>query len=520
MNALLPQIKEALRGMWQGRWFGLAVAWLAGIAGAAYVFLTPDRYEANARVYVDTQSILRPLLSGLAVEPNVEQEVALLSRTLISRPNLEKLVHMTDMDLHVTRNEERERLIDDLMRTLYIRSVPGQSNLYIIGFTHPNPAQAVRVVQSLLSIFVDSGLSAKSSDTGQAKRFIDEQIKQYEQKLTEAENRVKEFKLKNMDLNGDGTDFFGSMSKVSDQLRNAKLSLQEAEQSRDAIKKMIADNQSQAPTADEAASDDSLATPELDERLNTLNKNLDELLLRYTDKHPDVINTRRIIKEVEAQRAQERKRLAALARQRAPAAAADSGYGSQLRLSLAEAESQVAALKARVADFEGRLARLREQARSVPEREAEFARLNRDYGIQKQNYQNLVARRESAEMSADMGAATGFADFRVIDPPRVSPTPVSPNRQMLIPLVLLAALAAGLGASYLFSLVHPTFHDTRALKRTGQRPVLGAVSLVLNPAIVATRRRSRILFFGGVGALAATYGAAIGLVFLRGLLPF
>ena len=189
-------------------------------------------------------------------------------------------------------------------------------------------------------------------------------------------------------------------------------------------------------------------------------------------------------------------------------------------MSLAEAEAQVAGLQARVADFERRLARLREQARSVPEREAEFARLNRYYDIQKQNYQNLVARRESAEMSADMGAATGFADFRIIDPPRVSPTPVAPNRAVLLPLVLLAALAAGLGASYLFSMVHPTFHDARGLKRVAQRPVLGSVSLVLNPGMTAARRRSRMLFLGGLGTLAATYGAVIGAVFLRGLLPF
>src|SRR5581483_2848018 len=255
--------------MWQGRWVGLAVAWVAALAGITWVFMTPDRYEATARVYVDTQSMLRPLLSGLTVQPNVDQEVALLSRTLISRPNLQKLVRMTDMDLRIKTNEQRERLIDELIRTLYIRSV-GQGNLYTIGFTHPNPTEAGRVVQSLLSIFVESGLSAKSGDTGQARRFIEDQIKIYEQKLAEAESRVKDFKLKNMDLSGsDGRDFFGAMSQVSEQLREAQLALQEALQSRDAIKKMIADDKGPAsptaPAAEEAAPP--IATPELDERL-------------------------------------------------------------------------------------------------------------------------------------------------------------------------------------------------------------------------------------------------------------
>ena len=190
MDTLLPQLNEILRGLWQGRWAGLAVAWLAGLAGAAYIFLTPDKYEATARVYVDTQSILKPLMSGLTVQPNVEQQVAILSRTLISRPNMEKLVRMTDMDLHVTSAEQRERLVDSLMRSLYIKSV-GRDNLYTIGFLDPNPHQARRVVQSLLSIFVESGLAEKGNDTGRAQRFIEDQIKTYAKRLTDAENRVK-----------------------------------------------------------------------------------------------------------------------------------------------------------------------------------------------------------------------------------------------------------------------------------------------------------------------------------------
>ena len=523
MSSFLPQLKQTLRGMWQGRWIGLAVAWLAGAAGAAYVFVTPDRYEATARVYVDTQSVLQPLLRGLTVQPNVEQEVAILSRTLISRPNLQKLVRMTDMDLHVKSTDERERLIDGLMKTLFIRSV-GRDNLYTIGIRHEDPSQAGRVVQALLSIFVESGLSGKSNDTGQAKRFIEEQIKAYEQKLTEAENRVKEFKLQNMDLTGaEGGDFFGGMAKVTEQLREARLTLEEAEKSRDALKQMMAEESSR-PAAQPEMSSTPVQTPELDERLRTLNKNLDEMLLRYTDKHPDVVNTRRIIKEVEDQRTEERKRLTQeMEKQRLAAAQAGAGGGAsnaQVKFALMEAEAQVAALRARVADFEKRRAALRERAQSVPEREAQFAQLNRDYAIQKQNYESLVARRETASISGEMGAATGFADFRIIDPPRVSPTPVAPNRQMIVPLLLLASLGAGFGASYLFSLVHPTFHDNRGLKQVAQRPVLGAVSVIPSPAILKQRRRSRLLFYGGVGGLAATYSGAIAAVFLRTLLPF
>ena len=519
MNAFAPHLGEILRGMWQRRWFGLMVAWLVGLAGAAFIFLTPDSYEATARVYVDTQSVLKPLLSGLAVQPNVEQEVAILSRTLISRPNLQKLVRMTDMDLAVKSAEERERLIDSVMRTLYIKSV-GRDNLYAIGFVDHQPAQATRVVQSLLSIFVESGLSSKSNDSGQAKRFIEEQIKAYEQRLTEAENRLKEFKLQNMDMSGAaGGDFFGSLSALTEQLGDARLQLQEALTSRDALKQQITDEEDARPSL--AQDSPVAATPEPDARLNTLNKNLDEMLLRYTEAHPDVVNTRRIIKEVETQRNEERKRQAQDAEKRGRVDSPQGGsLASQLKLTLAAAQAQAAALQARVADYERRHALLLEKTRSVPEREAQFTQLNRDYAIQKQSYDTLVSRRESALISGQMEAATGLAEFRIIDPPRVSPSPVYPNRKLLIPLALLASLCAGIAASYFFSMVHPTFHDKGSLKRIGQRPVLGAVSLIRNPAVVLKRRRSTLLFLGGLGGLAASYGAAIAVVFIGGRLPY
>src|SRR5688572_14142568 len=279
MNNLVPQIADTLRGAWQGRWVGLAVAWLAAIAGSALVYLTPDKYEATARVYVDTQSVLKPLLHGLTVQPNVEQEVAILSRTLISRPNLQKLVRMTDFDLHVKTPEEREKLIETLGRAVYIKSVG--NNLYTIGFADPKPAQAARVVQSLLSIFVESGLTPKSKDTGHAQRFIEEQIKQYEQRLSEAENRLKEFKLQNLDLQAiEGADFFGNMAALSKSLQESRLLLQEAQKSRDAMKQQMSDEQERPPSLLPGAAETAAATPELDARLATLNKGLDEMLLR------------------------------------------------------------------------------------------------------------------------------------------------------------------------------------------------------------------------------------------------
>jgi polysaccharide chain length determinant protein (PEP-CTERM system associated) len=159
--------------------------------------LLPDRYESSARVYVDTQSILKPLMSGLAVQPNVDQQINILSRTLISRPNVEKLIRMADLDLAVKTKEEREAL-DRQRHQVSCRSVlPGRDNLYTLAYTDTDAERAKRVVQSMVSMFVESGLGDKRKDSDTARKFIEEQIKAYEQKLEDAENRLKEYKLRN-----------------------------------------------------------------------------------------------------------------------------------------------------------------------------------------------------------------------------------------------------------------------------------------------------------------------------------
>jgi polysaccharide chain length determinant protein (PEP-CTERM system associated) len=318
------------------------------------------------------------------------------------------------------------------------------------------------------------------------------------------------------------------MSALAEQRRQAQLELREAEKSRDALKRELASEDPvfrQAPSSQPEAAPE-FPTPEIDARLDVLKKGLDELLRRYTDEHPDVVGTQRIIKDLEAQRKAEQERLKQeleTHRQTNPSAGPQGDRNpvyQQLKVALVEAEAQVAALSTRVADFDRRHTQLLHQARMVPEVEADFAQLNRDYAIQKQNYESLVGRREAALMSGEVESATGIADFRIIDPPRVSPNPVAPNRQVLLPLVFLASFCAGIAASFLFSQVKPTFHDNRKLREIAQRPVLGAVSLIPNKAMLARRRRSALYFFGSFGGLLTAYGAAIAFVFVKGLLPF
>ena len=176
-------------------------------------------------------------------------------------------------------------------------------------------------------------------------------------------------------------------------------------------------------------------------------------------------------------------------------------------MSLAEAEANVASLRARVSEYENRVQSLSAASRMLPQIEAEYTQLNRDYDVNKRNYDQLVARRESATMAVEMGATSGVADFRLIDPPTVPNKPAAPNRLLLMPAAGLAALMMGAAISFLISQIRPTFSDTNVLRDVTGLAVLGAVSMIADPDRARNQRRSKIAFLGGVGALVGLFGA-------------
>jgi len=517
MNDLYRELLAYLRGMWHRKWIGLAAAWIAAIVGVAVVYRIPEKYEASARVYVDTESLLKPLLSGLAIQPNLDQQVALMSRTLISRPNVEKLVRMADMDLRVRSQGQRDELIDDVIKTISLTG-NANANLYVISYRDPNPQQAQRVVQSLLGIFVESSLGDKKQDTQTAVKFLDDQIKRYEEILVAAENRLKDFKLKYLGVaDKEGPDYFGRIAKVQSAIADARLDLQSAEQARDSYKKELA---GESPTllADTSESRPTESLPEIDARIDKLRKEQDELRRKYTDQHPDVLATRRLIEQLEDQKRTEleaRRKAASKDAKPAIAPTDRNPVFQQLKISLAEAEATVASARAKLAGYEAQYKALKAQAQLVPQVEAEFAQLNRDYDVQKKTYESLLARRESASMGKDV-QDSGGARFRVIDPPRVSTEPVAPRRIWLLVGALVASIGIGFAASFIASQLMPIFHDSRTLREMSKRPIIGMVSLLPSDRWVRARRRAAFLFAGGLGSLMASFAAVFAAAALLG----
>lgn len=501
-QAFLTNLIDDIQGCWRYRWRAMSVAWIVCLVGWGVVLKSPNIYQANARVYLDSQSALRPLLQGLAVNPDVESDLALVRQAILSRPNLEKVARQTKLDLKAGTDEQKEVLISMLQKTIIIQNDARVSNsqtdgTYKISFEYQNRVQALGVVQNLLDSFVEDTLGAKRSGQEEAQRFLQEQMAEYEKKLSESELQLSEFKKRNVgsmpDMEG---DYFQRLQTEEKALDVAKSALAVAQARRDmTLRQLSGEEPLIFGISDTQFSTDSGKSGDIAVRIREMEGRLEELLLKYTEKHPEVIAVKATLGELRSQRDQE---LAKIKKGGASNGALASSLKANpvyqsLQVEKNRAEVQVVELQRDVANRSAKVEELRKKINIVPDVEAELIRLNRDYEVNKSQYQQLLQRLETAKLS-EQADKTGTISFRIIEPPTVSIDPIKPNRPLMLFGVLIFSIATGLATAYLFNQFSPVFQGQRNIESVLGVAVLGCVSHIESDEEKAKNRVSVRLF--------------------------
>lgn len=518
MNEFYSDLLFYLRAFWRRRWHGIAVTWIVCIGGWGWVASLPDSFESSARVYVDTDSMLGPLMQGLAVDTNIYRQIEIMQRTLLSRPNLEKVTRMTDLDLTANTAAENERLLDELAKRVEVRSQG--TNLFEVRYTATSPELAKRVVQALLTIFVETNLGVSRKDMDQARRFIEGQISQYETKLEDAEERRADFKRRNLGILAGQGGYYQRLVIIRESLAQTQGQLDEAISKRNSLRAQIGSVgqflELVQPGARIVVGNTVVPLTELDIRARDLELALDNLLLQYTEKHPDVIAVRRRLDSARRQIDLRDEELGAGELPDGDLGAGPSRRSNisnpvyeQIKLSLVEEEANIAILQERVAQQREKVAEQRALVDTVPAVETELAKLDRDYGIIKRNYEELLARRESARIAQELDTKADKIKFRVIDPPKAPVEPTGPKRLLFLTVVLIAGLGAGLTFGLVLGQIDDTFSTVSRLKSAFVVPVLGTISAIVS---AADRRRRAVEFSSYILVCLGLVGAFGGLI--------
>jgi len=511
MQDVFAQLQSYIIGIWRYRWIALGLAWIIAIAGWAFVTRMPESYVASARVFVDSNTVLRPLMRGLTVTPNVNERIALMSRTLLSRPNMEKLARMTDMDLKVTTEDQKDALIERLQKAISLSGTRGNDSLYAISVTHPDRQTARRLAQALITVFIETSMSDKRQDSSGAQSFLEEQLVESERRLVEAESRLAAFKQNNVDvLPGESGDYFSRLQQARSNLQQALLQLSELENRRLELHRQL---EGEDPVFIAGGSLSGINSP-LDTRIQGMQVQLDGLLSRYTEKHPEIRRLRGLIAELEAERAVEYELLRDSSSD-GLSIISNSPVYQGMRSMLAETQAQAAEVRVRVAEFERRVEELNAKVHQIPEVEAQLKQLDRDYAVISRQHQQMLERRESARLSGDVQNNTGDFSIRVIDPPFVPHQPSYPDKTLLKGGVLVASLGAGGALALLISLLSPIINNAHMLVHTTGLPLLGVVTYHKSNM---EKRRDRWHLVGFAACCSGLLATFVGVVVVPGLI--
>lgn len=492
LEQTIQMVLDFIRGIWIKKRYVMICSWLICPIGFFYVTTLPDVYKSDAQVFVDTRSVLQPILSGLAFGTNPEQEIQMMAKTLLSRSNVETIARESDLDITVTTDEAYNKLITNLTDNINLAGT-GRDNIYTISYANQDPRMARTVVQETLDLFVEGSLGSSRRDVDTTTRFLDDQIAEYESSLSESEQRLADFKKQYAEiLPGEGT-FYNNLQSLRTLLEGTELTIKETQQQINAMKGQTRQAQKAADGFGVRSNDgEQVLTTRYDDRILGLEGRLDELKLRFTEKHPDVIESQNLLDALKEQREKEINAFMAQDTGDAPSMLTESDR--QLRLEITRLEGQLASLNVRKTDTERKIEGLQSKIDLVPQIEAEQTALNRDYGIKKQKYEELLSRRESNDLTRRADVQSEDLQFRIIRPPLIASQPSGPKRILYYTGILVVGFGLGVGIAFLMSMIKPVLVRGQQLSDLTGFPIWGMVGH-LDIVRIKKRNKMRIFIF-------------------------
>jgi polysaccharide chain length determinant protein (PEP-CTERM system associated) len=498
---MLDQFSEIIyyfKGIIRNKWVITIVAGIICLGGWAFVYKMPDVYQSEARVHVDTRSMLRPLLRGLAVETDVRGMVAIMKKLMFTQRNMIEVAEIAGMDIDLTSESNIRSVVNKLKANLVIGG--GKEQIFAISYESEDAQNAKDVVQAVLTVFSEQSQKSNLSDVDSAERFLDNQIREYEQRLRNAERAKENFKRNNIGLlpGQGGAGQVGQIQAIRQQIEDSKSQLLEIQSRKQVLNEQLEEafeSSDEWGLTEELTDSSSIEDARITDLLNRKN----ELLLRYTDNHPSIVSIEKLIKSIQKQN-EENIDDEAFDEFDDSEKAMSNPYAQSIKIALNSVDAEIATIKTRIKSLNEKLQSEDKQFNARLAIETEMDNLNRDYGTIKKNYLSLIDRREQARMSSSVDTQVSALKFKIVDPANLPLEPSSPKRMLLYSAVLAIGFIAGIGLALLMVFIKPTFVEAKQLRALTGLPVLGVISEVVNKA-QAKKNSTRLITYLSVNVL-------------------
>lgn len=467
----------------------------------------PKGYAVNTTIVVDERNIIQPLMQGTAVATEITDRARLARDIINGRKIMNQILADTGWLVSNHSPEEQEEIIKRLTARTSITNLG--RNLIKIEYRDSDPDRAYKTTARFAELFISESLAGKAAESQAAFDFIDKQVTEYHEKLTQAEEALKNFRSANLDAQpGTDADISTRLNALQTRIEEAGRELREAEIKKASLEKQLS---GEAETASAVSRESQYRA-----RIADLQSQLETLRLSYHDTYPDVVRLRHQIEDLK-QAIELDQRQREQARASGHTVIDDSVINNpmyqQLRREVSATKVQIDTLTARIAQARQQLQAELERGKRVQGGAAKLAELTRDYQVNRDIYQDLLRRRENARVSMNLDKENQGLTFKIQEPATRPLQPTGPRfwhfvlaggfLGLLLPLGLLYAKLHVDGRLRLASLVA----DRHKL------PVLATVPHLWSPTAAVSVRRE-------VQWLTLLAGSAILLVSALGILRF
>lgn len=471
--------------------------------------MIPKKFSSSTTILVEESNIIQPLMEGRAVSTGVADRAGISREVAFSRRVMQEILKTGGWMASNPTPLQQDKLIEKIITRTDISNP--RANLIQISYTDPDPERAFLVTRRFAEMVIEESLATKERESRAAYEFIDQQVRQYHAKLTDAEAKLERYRNANPDARpGVEADVNARIGELRRQVETAKIELIDLRSEEAAL-------QAQLSGESEVSAVNTIASS-YRARLIELQAERDRLLLTFTEQHPDVVRTQHQIRDLEEALRRETERRETRSAGQPGAFNASSEFNplyGELKSKLAQAQRRTAATASRIATAEGMLANELARSSGIASSESALAELTRDYEVNRDLYQDLLKRRENARVSMNLDAERRGLSFRIQEPAALPLRPA--GLRLLYVAIAGLVLAVAVPLLLLFGLVRfdPRVRTPAQIEKLAGLPVLGAIPRYPTRAARARTFRRMALAASLFMTVPVVYGATLALRWLH-----
>lgn len=461
------------------RWIVMVPFTLAMIVGIYLSITLPKIYEASTLILIQPQRVPENYVQSI-VESDPSQRISTLSQQVLSRTNLENIIDQfklfADPDSSTMYMEDK---IANLRRRISVEVSTDrrrESDAFSITFQDKSPETVMKVTNALASYFIDENLKLREAQAVGTSDFLESELQDMKGRLEEVEAQLKHYRESYM---GELPEQLDSNLRILDRLQEH---LSESQQSLSEAKIRLVAIRNEATAVREQSTTVIIGQDTREEAtdLDQMKAQLESLLSRYTERHPDVVRLKARIEELEKQDQANLQAETAAASGTSTTQSPTALLSPEYRTQYNEVLQEIGRLEVDIEDTRKQIGIYQSRVENTPKREQELLSLRRDYQNIQSTYDSLLERKLEAEIAVNMERKQKGEQFRILDPAKLPQKPVKPNMKKLFVFVVAAGLGLGGGIIFLLEYMDDSFKRPEDIEEDLELPVLCSVPRIID----------------------------------------